>query len=84
MGKVRVWCPKCGGRLESDEIIKNTRVPNKFRKNIYHCPNCSMRLGKDVIIGLMSVSVPENKFYESIDAFMFQAKPKSKTKREKS
>lgn len=72
MGKVRRYCPECGSRLEYDEIIKGHKVPNEFRKNIYHCPNCSEKRGKDVVIAISKKKLDSEKFYESIDVIVFQ------------
>lgn len=72
MGKVKRYCMDCGSRLEYDEVIKNHKVPNEFRKNIYHCPNCSEKKGKDVVMGVIRKKIPSDKFYESIDVIMFE------------
>ena len=73
MGKVRRYCPICKSRIETDEIIKNNRVPNEYRKHMYHCPNCSEIKGKDVVIAISTKKIPENKFYESIDVIVFES-----------
>lgn len=72
MGKVKKYCIDCGSRLEFDEIIKNHKVPNEYRKNIYHCQNCSEIKGKDVVMGVTREKIPGNKFHESIDVKMFE------------
>lgn len=73
MGKVKKYCPECGKRLEYDEIIKNHKVPNEFRKNIYHCNNCSDIKGKDVVIGISKKKIEADKFYSSIDVIIFES-----------
>lgn len=74
MGKVKKYCVDCGSRLEYDEIIKGHKVPNEFRKNIYHCSNCSAKKGHDVIIAISRKKIPESKFYESVDVEVFESK----------
>lgn len=73
MGKVKRYCPDCGSRLEYDEIIKGHKVPNEYRKNIYHCLNCSEKKGKDIVIAISRKKIDEQKFYNSIDIIIFES-----------
>jgi len=71
LGKVRRWCPDCGHRLEADEMLKHRKVPRQFVKNIYICNNCSEKQGVSVVMGIIRMAVPENKFWKTIEVMMF-------------